>query len=525
MAGGSFPQEVQDVIRTEPAPPHDDPTMGVAVAQAPSDPRASPNRLVTIGDSLTHGFQSGAIFNTSLSWPMIIAWEMGWDRTMRVPAYPGFGGLPLNVEYFLRDVEHRFGDSLAWWQLPLAAFEVEHKLAELEDWWERGPGSHVPATTGIMHNLSVYGWDLRDALDRRIDNIRASIAKPKKDHLFSLVENAQMRAAERVYASAVAADGAPLSAFGAAKALGEQGAGGEPGIETLVVALGANNILPAVVQLNVVWSGPGYDQLGTKGAYTAWLPSHFRAELDRVVGAVSEVRARHVIFATVPHVTIAPLARGVGTQVRRDSRYFPYYTRPWIGDASFDAKEDPYITGDDARALDSVIDAYNVAIAGEVADARRAGKDWYVFDMCTLLDRLATRRYIANPQARPDWWTPYELPPELAALTPVPDTLFLSAGPEGRTAGGLFSLDGVHPTTVAYGLVAQEVIHIMQRAGVQFLSGDGVTPRTGPVRVDMNRLLRRDSLVVSPPASLGADIGWLAWFQEKFDFLERILGS
>ena len=36
------------------------------------------HRLVTIGDSLTHGFQSGAIYNTDLSFPAIIASELGW---------------------------------------------------------------------------------------------------------------------------------------------------------------------------------------------------------------------------------------------------------------------------------------------------------------------------------------------------------------------------------------------------------------------------------------------------------------
>ena len=41
---------------------------------------------MTIGDSLTHGFQSGAIYNTQISYPRIIAWEMGWSET--VPLSP-----------------------------------------------------------------------------------------------------------------------------------------------------------------------------------------------------------------------------------------------------------------------------------------------------------------------------------------------------------------------------------------------------------------------------------------------------
>ncbi|MGC8711681.1 MAG: hypothetical protein ACP5RH_04750 [Leptodesmis sp.] len=45
--------------------------------------------------------------------------------------------------------------------------------------------------------------------------------------------------------------------------------------------------------------------------YTDWDPTYFKVELDRVVEQVRQVRVRHVIMTTVPHVTIAPVARGV----------------------------------------------------------------------------------------------------------------------------------------------------------------------------------------------------------------------
>ena len=58
-------------IRREPRRPERDPTLGIAV---PVDRTGRPaNRLVTIGDSLTHGFMSGAIFRTDLSWPAVVA--------------------------------------------------------------------------------------------------------------------------------------------------------------------------------------------------------------------------------------------------------------------------------------------------------------------------------------------------------------------------------------------------------------------------------------------------------------------
>src|ERR687885_79195 len=264
----SIPDDV--VITTEAREPVWDPTLGIPVGTAWQGKPT--NRLVTIGDSLTQGFASGAIYQTDLSYSAIIAYELGWDG-LRYPIYGGPGGLPLNIERVL------------------------------------------PRVT--------------DA-DRR------------------------------------------STLFDAAAALGAQtGDDPEHGIETLVVFLGANNALGAVNELRVVWSGPGYDDLARNGAFTVWRPTHFIAELAHVVTKVQAIRARHVIWCTVPHVTIAPIARGVDGKIAPDSRYFPYYTRPWISDSKFEVGRDPSITGDEARAVDSAIDQYNDAITLVVADGRR----------------------------------------------------------------------------------------------------------------------------------------------------------
>ena len=135
--------------------------------------------------------------------------------------------------------------------------------------------------------------------------------------------------------------------------------------------LGANNALGSMTQLKVIWNGPGYDDLDQKNKFTVWNPAHFEAELNLVVRAVEQVPVRHVIWGTVPHVTIAPVARGVARKVREGSRYFPYYTRPWISDAEFDAKDDPNITEPEARAIDSAIDQYNTAITEAVKRGRQ----------------------------------------------------------------------------------------------------------------------------------------------------------
>jgi hypothetical protein len=267
---------------------------------------------------------------------------------------------------------------------------------------------------------------------------------------------------------------------------------------------------------------PAYQDLQQKEAFNVWDPEHFQVELDELARRIAKIDARHVIFGTVPHVTIVPLARGVASKVRPGSRYFPYYTRPWISDADFDPANDPHLTENEARAIDSAIDQYNDAIVAAVKQARKKGRDWYVLDTAGVLDRLASRRYVVDPIARPDWWHPYELPSALTRLSPTPDSRFFMSGPGGRTQGGLFSLDGVHPTTIAYGILAQEFINVMQLAGVPFYYGDGKTPRQGPVTVDFEGLVALDTLISDPPRSLSNDLSLVGWLDQKIDLFKRL---
>ncbi len=484
------------------------------------------HRLVTIGDSLTHGFQSGAIFNTDLSYPALIARGLGWYKEFRRPQYPGFGGIPFNIELIVRMLEERFGDRTSAWELPGALFHLRQHLAEAEDWWDDGPGSRLPPRAAINHNLGIYGWDLRDALSRTADTAHESERTRRGAAIVPLVRNADRIAAARVLDSARDEAGGALTPFQAAEKLSRDGTDEDPegdGIETLIVFLGANNALGSVVSLKVRWSDEGYDDLKQKADYNVWQPEHFAAEWAQVVGEVRKIRARHVIFGTVPHVTIAPVARGVGGKVEKGSRYFRWYTRPWISDKDFDPVEDPRLTADEARAIDSAIDMYNHTIVASVKAEREKGRDWRVLDIAGLLDRLASRRYIDDPDAKkPDWWTPYDLPDELARLTPVPDSRFFVSGPDGRERGGLFSLDGIHATTIAYGLMAQDFIRVMQEAGVEFMRRDGSTPREGEVRVDWNWLIPLDSLINTPPRSLGANVKLVGWLDQKLDVLQRL---
>ena len=512
-------KQIVDGYMREPA---FDPTLNQKVsARRKGDPK---HRLVVIGDSLSHGFQSGAVFNTDISYPAMIADELGWGSKFRYPRYGGLGGLPLNIEYLCRDLEQRVGPTVSPWEVPLALFRARQYLDEIEDYWERGAGSTVPEFTDYMHVLAVYGWDLADALRKTANTCHKVLGKPKSNFVAQLVEDHAERAAARVYPQ-IGAD-RNRTFFDTAKAMGEDHDPGEAhGIETLVIFLGANNALPAITKLKVLWSGEEYADLTAKVNYTVWDPAHYRAELDEVVQQVRAIKARHVIWCTVPHVTIAPLARGIGAKVRPGSRYFPYYTRPWITQRDFDPHQDRHITDAEARAVDCAIDLYNKTLEDHVREAREAKLDWLLLDTAGMLDRLASRRYIEDVNARPDWWTPYPLPGPVAALTPAVDSRFIAGdGEGGRAQGGLFSLDGVHPTTVGYGLIAQEMINIMRSAGVVFRHRDR-SERPDPVALDFNRLIARDSLLLHPPQNVSPTLELIGWADERLDLIKRALHS
>ncbi|GGD29009.1 hypothetical protein [Nocardioides daphniae] len=524
MAREPIPREVE--IHDQPRRPETDPTLGITVGAEMPAARAR-HRLVTVGDSLTHGFMSGAVHRTDLSWPAITAYELGLaadEFTFPTYGWPtGPGGLPFDLEHLAREFDRRFGSKLDLLETFRAVPWLRRHMDEVEDYWERGEGARRPSDGPPFHNTAVYGWDVLDPQVITATRVEERLATPPDDDfLKQLVEHHALRAARPILHRAAGGDpGRTVLDSVTDLAAGE-------GVETLVVVLGSNNALGSVVQLKAVWTPEGYDQMSltqrrdARGGCTLWRPSAFAADWADLVATLRTVRAQHVVVATVPSVTIAPIARGTHRKVRPDSRYFPYYTRPWVTDEDFDPRHDPHLLEEEVRAIDSAIDAYNETIIASVRAARQDGLDWYLFDMGGVLDRLATRRYLNSPWARPAWWEPYELPPELQALDPVPSTRFFRSGPRGRTEGGLFSLDGVHPTTIGYGILAQEVIRVLRTAGVAFFDRQG-NPRSDPVTIDFVRLLRADTLVSDPPVSVTESLGLLGWLDDKLDWVSTFL--
>jgi hypothetical protein len=202
------------------------------------------HRLVCIGDSLTQGFKSGAIFETNLSYPAIIAWEMGLaEGDFRYPSFSGEGGLPMNIEYLLRRLDQQFGKDVDLLEIPLAAISLRKWMDDVEDYWERGVGAGPIGYAGPYHNLAVWGFEVQDAFQVTADMCREMTEKPSDQWLQEAPENAMFRTALRVLNPNHSSNSEDAKATQITRAtqLARNG-----GVENLVVFLGANNVLSTV---------------------------------------------------------------------------------------------------------------------------------------------------------------------------------------------------------------------------------------------------------------------------------------
>ncbi|GAA5147638.1 hypothetical protein GCM10023321_08740 [Pseudonocardia eucalypti] len=493
------PNTPPDVVVTDRIrPPIEEPTLGEPLGRPapglPTVPDTPAHPLVTVGDSLTHGMISGAVLHTELSWPAQVAERLGIG-SFPVPSYNGpLGGLPLNIEELLRKLQSRYGSDLSLVEKLGLPIDVQRLVDANEDYWERGPGHASPRTDLRYANLGIYGWDVRDALSYTAGRAAAGQGRPTKDEFTGArPENDNDIAANSV----LAPFGGDATQLSSAAAHGADG-----GIGVLVVVLGANNALGSVTAKKVDWSQAGYDNLDEKHRFNVWQPSHFAAEYAELVRAVRGIPARTVLLATVPHVTIAPIAKGVnpdnpGQKWRDGSRYFPFYTDPWVEESAFRPGRHRHLTHQQARAIDSAIDQYNDSILDAIRAARREGRDWRVLDLCGVLDGLSFRRFASDAAAaEANGWVPRALPAPIADL----DTRFFSSDATGRHAGGLFGLDGIHPTTCGYGIIAQAVLDAL---------GTGQP-------VDFAALRGRDTLNANPPALLDAALDLLSPFLSLF---------
>ncbi|MGK3959638.1 hypothetical protein WMF38_42160 [Sorangium sp. So ce118] len=140
------------------------------------------------------------------------------------------------------------------------------------------------------------------------------------------------------------------------------------------------------------------------------MPDDFVAEYGELLDRIDFIQRRNehpgwrVFVANVPHVTIAPLAMGVGDPLPGIPRYFPYYTYPPLAQGGLIEAGAPHLTAADARRIDATVDACNAQLERllEEKNARHRERRYHLVDVSGSLDRLAFRRTGGEPS--------YELP-------------------------------------------------------------------------------------------------------------------
>jgi hypothetical protein len=264
-------------------------------------------------------------------------------------------------------------------------------------------------------------------------------------------------------------------------------------LDTLILWLGSNDCLGTVTCLEIRdMEQP--DITGDPETRRQWNLTHpqvFKEDYTELVARIRQIipPQTKVFVGTLGYVTIPPIIQGIG---EFDGEYFDYYGRFYVNDSNFAFLwPNKYLTREQAQFIDHRIDTFNKIITGIVA---QQGPNWRLVETGQMLHRLAVKRN--NWQHTPDcplfeFYAQRGLPHHsLLQLWPTPNTLRLGTVNSRRYTGGLFSLDGIHPTTIGYGMLAEEFLRVMQQAGVA---------GADPARLNWREIIAQDTLIQRPP--------------------------
>ncbi|HEX9980202.1 MAG TPA: hypothetical protein VGB50_06525 [Flavobacterium sp.] len=486
-------------------------------------------KLFTIGDSISQGFMSGAAAKTHQSYSTILSRILGASGYN----YPTWGkeGLPVNLETVFRRLQRRLDTNIAGpieWIKALSV--INTYLDEVEDYYERGEGCMDECVgKDPFHNVSVRGFDVSHSWQLTPALCREWVEKSEKngDNTFGMVNESFHRTGYRVLAS-----GAPQENFTQLDWL-EYHHNNE-GVENLVLWLGANNCLGTVLNLKINQTSPdgtafrnGPDSVSyatrQKNDWNLWHPEDFRVEYQFMMDKVISIMENNpnqtdykVFVGTIPLVTICPLIKAVEKSGRTEQKvqewpvdknnpapsgiselkdatprdvsygkYYPYF----LFEDNFDITVN-HLNQNDILHIDNCIRKYNRIIQEIVAEAnsRIGSRRFYLVDISTALSEMALKRN--------DYQPTYDFPEYFDYCYPRVDSRYYGVTRDGQIkAGGLFSLDGVHPTAIGQGLLAYEFLKVMHQAGS--FTGQ---PNTA---INWKEIFASDTLYTKPVGILG----------------------
>lgn len=439
-------------------------------------------KLFTLGDSISQGFMSLSAARTDLAYSTLIAQKLGLtpQRDYRFADWP-HGGIPVNIEAIMRSLNRRYGPDIQGLEWLTVLETINRVVDQAEDYYERGEGRHtIPSNNGqveYFHNVAVRGFNVSDAWQVTPKLCRETIEQNRPilwgDGYLSGADNPYYRTALRVLNPSL---DPKYDDYSQLKWMEKHAQ--EEGIENCIIWLGANNALSTVIDLKIRQTPNNPEkrpytlspiEKAKERKWNLWHPYDFEADYREFMRQVSAIMAKNrakkwnVFIATVPLVTIAPLAKGVGetTYIEDKGIYYKYYTFfPFEED--FAVKTGKHLTMQDAIYIDDCIRYYNKTIEACVKEANEQSGSkgrYHIVDIAQALNQIAYKRNAGQPT--------YDFPEYFRFIHPQVNTKYYHADSEGELKqGGIFSLDGVHPTAIGHGLIAYEFLTKMKEAGV-----------------------------------------------------------
>lgn len=446
-------------------------------------------KLFTIGDSVSQGFMSNAAARTDLCFSTLLAKAFGLTPDSKKTAvanyfYPEWlsHGLKLNLEAILRKLERRYGSDISALEWVTVLSTIDSVVDESEQYYERGKGKEDQPYPDLgidyFHNVAIQGFKIADAWQVTPEVCLKEISKQtqgKGNDFLQEANSAFYRVALKVLNPKLEAT---KQSFSQLDWLGFHAR--NEGVENLILWLGNNNALGTVLGLdikitpnhpNIPMNKLSQSDRWEKG-WNLWHPADFEAEyselLERVEIQMSSNKHQDwkVFIATIPMVTIIPFAKGVGetSRVPRGAdywSYFKYYTY-FPFEEEFAVKTGKNLTMQDAIFIDDCILEYNKTIQ-KLVDKKNVGhgkQRYYIVDISQRFSELAYKRNEGKPT--------YKFPDFFDFRYPKVNTKYYHADERSNLKqGGIFSLDGVHPSAITHGLIAHEFLETMQEAGVK----------------------------------------------------------
>lgn len=468
---------------------------------------------------MAQGFKNGGVYRTDLSFPAILARSFDPPIDFQMPSFTAQTGIPINMEMLVRGLSDEYGDEITWNQYVGAGAHLFKTLRRIKTYWG-GKMKPLNVEREIpYHNLAVWGiatsdvWLLNDLYCKQmIKNHR-----PEYSIFSVLPDHAMYTTARMVLNPTMGTEFETFSMLDNLKWLQNSG-----GVENLISCVGHNNIVGAITNLEIIYSEEE-DLIAPHGKRkcTVYRPEHFERETRTLYEKISEIGVDRVFVPTLPYITIPPAIRGVNEDRSiPDGLYFDYYTRFWIWDEDFEPEKHPHLTKDDAITLDHHVDEYNTIIkslAGEFG--------FHVVPIAKFVSDAARRRLGSeNVRAFPKEFiqalknnpkTSY-LVDDLNHSRISTDYIRLCDDSDKIDRGGIFSLDGLHPSTIGYGMIANIYQEVMENHGVKFGKP-----------FDWDFVIENETLVTDPPV-LMKDLRLLLRFlalgrNERFTMISKNL--